>query len=275
MIKKTDGLKKKPQIERLIEIMRILRDPIKGCPWDKVQNFSTIAQYTIEEAYEVAEAIRKNDLGELKEELGDLLLQVVFHSRMGEEIGVFNFDEVAEEICEKMIRRHPHVFEESEERNIHKQEASWEAKKEQERKEKSAKQGIHSKVLDDIALALPALIRAQKLSKRAARAGFDWPTPEAAWKKVEEGVCEIQEEWTGKDSSTARLQEEFGDLLFALCSWGRKSGIDAEIALREANSKFEKRFQYVEVEVENSGKSWDLFNLKELIRLWHKGKSSC
>ena len=255
--------------------MSILRDPIKGCPWDKVQNFSTVAQYTIEEAYEVAEAIRKNDLGELKEELGDLLLQVVFHSRMGEEIGVFNFDEVAEEICEKMIRRHPHVFEGSEERNIHTQEVSWEAKKEQERKEKSAKQGIQSEVLDDIALALPALMRAQKLSKRAARAGFDWPTPEAAWKKVEEEVCKIQEEWTGKDPSTARLQEEFGDLLFALCSWGRKSGIDAEIALREANSKFEKRFQYVEVEVENSGKSWDLFNLKELIRLWNKGKLSC
>ena len=264
--------RKTQQIDRLLEVMRILRDPIKGCPWDKKQSFASVAPYTIEEAYEVVEAIRKQDFEELKEELGDLLLQVVFHSQIAAEIGLFDFDQVVMDVCEKMISRHPHVFQESEERDVQSQGESWELQKAKERKQKSVEQGRQSRTLDNVALALPALMRAQKLSKRVARVGFDWPSSVVAWKKVEEEISEIQEELETKAPNSTRLQEEFGDLLFALCSWARKSGIDAEIALREANSKFIYRFEYVEEQVNCSGKSWDQFSLENLMEFWDKSK---
>ena len=264
--------RKSQQIDRLLEVMRILRDPIKGCPWDKEQSFASVAPYTIEEAYEVEDAIRKQDFGELKEELGDLLLQVVFHSQIAAEIGLFDFDQVVIDVCEKMISRHPHVFQESEERDVQSQGESWELQKAKERKQKSVEQGRQSRTLDNVALALPALMRAQKLSKRVARVGFDWPSSVVAWKKVEEEISEIQEELETKAPNSTRLQEEFGDLLFALCSWARKSGIDAEIALRDANSKFINRFEYVEEKVNCSGKSWDQFSLENLMEFWDESK---
>ena len=264
--------RKTQQIDRLLDVMRILRDPIQGCPWDKEQSFTSVAPYTIEEAYEVEEAIRKQDFVELKEELGDLLLQVVFHSQIAEEIGLFDFDQVVMDVCEKMISRHPHVFQESEERDAQSQGESWELQKAKERKQKSAEQGRQSRTLDNVALVLPALMRAQKLSKRTARVGFDWPSSEVAWKKVEEEISEIQEELENKAPNSTRLQEEFGDLLFALCSWARKYGIDAEVALRDANSKFIHRFEYVEAQVNRLGKPWDQFSLENLMEFWEESK---
>ena len=264
--------KKSQQIESLLEVMRILRDPIKGCPWDREQSFASVAPYTIEEAYEVQEAIRKQDFVELKEELGDLLLQVVFHSQIAEEIGLFDFDQVVMGVCEKMISRHPHVFQESEERDAQSQGESWELQKAKERKQKSAEQGRQSRTLDNVALVLPALMRAQKLSKRAARVGFDWSSAIVAWKKVEEEISEIQEELETKATNSTRLQEEFGDLLFALCSWARKYEIDAEVALRDANSKFIHRFEYVETQVNRLGKPWDQFSLENLMEFWEESK---
>jgi MazG family protein len=264
--------KKNHPIERLLEVMRILRDPLKGCPWDKEQSFASVAPYTIEEAYEVEEAIRKEDFKELKEELGDLLLQVVFHSQIAAEIGLFDFDQVVMGICKKMIRRHPHVFQGRKSRDVHSQGESWELQKAEERKQKSFEQGRQLKTLDNVALALPALMRAQKLSKRAARVGFDWPSSKVAWKKVEEEICEMQEEFQTKASTSKNLQEEFGDLLFALCSWARKSGIDAEVALRDANSKFIHRFEYVEERVNHSEESWEQFSLENLMEFWDESK---
>ena len=263
---------KAQQIEHLLDVMRDLRDPLRGCPWDKEQNFASVAPHTIEEAYEVEEAIRKEDFEELKEELGDLLLQVVFHSQIAAELNLFDFDHVVRGICDKMISRHPHVFKGSEVRDIHSQGESWELQKAEERKQKSVDQGRQPKTLENVALALPALMRAQKLSKRAARVGFDWPTSTSAWKKVEEEISEIQEEFENKRTSSKRLQEEFGDLLFALCSWARKSGIDAEVALRDANSKFIQRFEYLEEQVDCSAQSWEHFSLENLMEFWEEAK---
>ena len=264
--------RKNQQTERLLEIMRTLRDPDDGCPWDIEQDFSTVAPYTIEEAYEVDEAIRKKDFGELKEELGDLLLQVVFHSQIAGELGLFDFDQVAMGVCEKMISRHPHVFQKDVVKDIHSQGVSWELHKAEERKQKSADRGGQSGALDDVALALPALMRAQKLSKRAAQVGFDLQNSTIAWEKVEEEICEIKDEFESKESTPQSLQEEFGDLLFALCNWARKSGLDAEVALRNANSKFIHRFGYVECKVNSSGELWEQFSLEDLMKFWDENK---
>ena len=264
--------RKNQQIERLLEIMRTLRDPDDGCPWDIEQDFSTVAPYTIEEAYEVDEAIRKKDFGELKEELGDLLLQVVFHSQIAGELGLFDFDQVAMGVCKKMISRHPHVFQKDVVKDIHSQGVSWELHKAEERKQKSADRGGQSGALDDVALALPALMRAQKLSKRAAQVGFDLQNSTIAWEKVEEEICEIKDEFESKESTPQSLQEELGDLLFALCNWARKSGLDAEVALRNANSKFIHRFGYVECKVNSSGELWEQFSLEDLMKFWDENK---
>ena len=264
--------RKNQQIERLLEIMRTLRDPDDGCPWDIEQDFSTVAPYTIEEAYEVDEAIRKKNFGELKEELGDLLLQVVFHSQIARELGLFDFDQVAMGVCEKMISRHPHVFQKDVVKDIHSQGVSWELHKAEERKQKSADRGGQSGALDDVALALPALMRAQKLSKRAAQVGFDLQNSTIAWEKVEEKICEIKDEFESKESTPQSLQEELGDLLFALCNWARKSGLDAEVALRNANSKFIHRFGYVECKVNSSGELWEQFSMEDLIKFWNENK---
>jgi ATP diphosphatase len=221
-------------IERLIAIMARLRDPERGCEWDKVQTFATIAPYTIEEAYEVADAIARNDVSDLKDELGDLLLQVVFHSRIAEEAGNFDIAAVIAGICDKMERRHPHIFGNAE----HGGHQLWEQVKAEERAAKGA-----SSTLDGVALSLPALMRAEKLQKRAARKGFDWPDASGARAKIVEELAELDAE-----SDFRRQEDELGDLLFAVVNFARHLKIDPEEALRKANAKFERRFRSIEQE---------------------------
>jgi nucleoside triphosphate diphosphatase len=228
-------------IDRLLEIMAQLRDPERGCPWDKEQDFRTIAPYTIEEAYEVADAIERADMEALKDELGDLLLQVVFHARMAEEAGHFAFDDVAAAIADKMVRRHPHVFGDVEIASVATQNEAWEEHKAAER---DAKGGTPS-VVDGVALALPALLRAAKVSRRAARIGFDWPDARAVIPKIAEEIAEIEAELGGAGSPAA-LEEEIGDLLFAVANLARKLEVEPETALRRATTKFERRFRRVE-----------------------------
>jgi ATP diphosphatase len=222
-----------PPIDRLLAIMAALRDPDKGCDWDLAQDFSTIAPYTIEEAYEVADAIARADMAELREELGDLLFQVVFHARMAEEAGHFAFDDVAAAIADKMEARHPHIFGGASGTMT---EARWEDMKARERADK----GVAS-ALDGVALALPALMRAEKLQKRAARTGFDWPDPSGSEAKIAEEIAELN-----AATSDAHKLEEAGDLLFAAVNFVRAHGISAEDALRAANAKFEARFRAME-----------------------------
>ena len=222
-----------PPIDRLLAIMAALRDPDAGCEWDLAQDFSTIAPYTIEEAYEVADAIARDDIAELREELGDLLFQVVFHARMAEEAGHFAFDDVATAISDKMEARHPHIFAEASGTMT---EARWEDMKAQERADKGA-----ASALDGVALALPALMRAEKLQKRAARTGFDWPDPSGSEAKIAEEIAELN-----AATSDAHKLEEAGDLLFAAVNFVRAHGISAEEALRAANAKFEARFRAME-----------------------------
>src|SRR5437764_1885650 len=232
---------KTTQLDRLLAILARLRDPAQGCPWDREQDFATIAAYTLEEAYEVADAIERGDMAELKDELGDLLLQVVFHARMAEEAGLFAFDDIAEAIADKMLRRHPHVFGDVEIASVASQNEAWEAHKAAERE---AQVGADS-VVDGVALALPALLRAAKISRRAARIGFDWPEARAVIPKIAEEVAELEAELAG-GASPAALEEEMGDLLFAVANLARKLEVEPETALRRATTKFERRFRRVE-----------------------------
>jgi nucleoside triphosphate diphosphatase len=242
------------EIAALLDIMASLRDPVKGCPWDVEQTFATIAPYTIEEAYEVAEAIARDDMPSLKDELGDLLFQVAFHSRMAEELNAFTFGDVVEGICAKMTRRHPHVFGDA-------PKPDWEALKEQERSTL-----METSVLGGVALALPALMRAEKLQKRAARTGFDWPDPQGARDKVDEEIQEVAAETTHPGQ-----EEEIGDLLFAVVNWARKLGVDPEIALRKANGKFETRFRAMEA---RAGDRFVGLTLDEKEALWQAVKQT-
>ena len=219
-------------IDRLVAIMARLRDPKTGCEWDTVQTFATIAPYTIEEAYEVADAIERADMADLKDELGDLLLQVVFHSRMAEEAGDFALQDVIAAISDKMERRHPHIFLGATEGGHH----LWEQIKAAERGAKG-----HQSALDGVAIGLPALLRAEKLQKRAARTGFDWPDTSGPRAKIDEEIAEVEAATTQE-----HREEEVGDLLFAVVNWARKLGIDPEAALRVANTKFERRFKAME-----------------------------
>ena len=228
-------------LERLVAIMRRLRDPRTGCEWDREQSFATIAPYTIEEAYEVADAIRRGDMAALADELGDLQLQVVFHAQMAAEAGHFTLDEVMERICDKLERRHPHIFGDAE------HSPGWEELKAQERQK-----APDNSALAGVALALPALERAAKLQRRAARTGFDWPDVEGPRAKIDEELAELDRE-TAPDAQT----EELGDLLFAVVNLARHLNIDAEAALREANYKFEMRFRSIETEPGFSGLSLD------------------
>ncbi|MDJ0610365.1 MAG: nucleoside triphosphate pyrophosphohydrolase [Kiloniellales bacterium] len=234
-----------PKTALLIEVMARLRDPESGCPWDIEQSFETIAPYTIEEAYEVADAIARADMPALREELGDLLLQVVYHARMAEEAGAFDFEAVAATIADKMIRRHPHVFGDDEVGSAAAQTANWEEAKAKERDGKAAAEGRAASVLDGVALALPALTRAEKLQKRAARVGFDWPEAAQVFAKIDEELSEVKKE-IENGSDAGRLTDEVGDLLFAVANLARHLGIDPEEALRGTNRKFEGRFQQVE-----------------------------
>ncbi|WP_127476077.1 nucleoside triphosphate pyrophosphohydrolase [Sulfurivermis fontis] len=230
-------------IDELIKVMATLRDPEQGCPWDREQTFATIAPYTLEEAYEVADAIARQDMAELREELGDLLFQVVFHAQMAREAGQFDFNDVVQAIVDKMVRRHPHVFADVPVADAAEQTARWEAQKAAERAARAERQA-HS-ALDGVAVALPALVRAEKIQKRAARAGFDWPDIAGPLAKVREEVDEVAAELAAGAAQEV-VAAEIGDLLFATVNLARHAGVDAETALREATRKFERRFRAVE-----------------------------
>ena len=253
-------------LARLIAIMARLRDPDGGCPWDLEQSFSTIAPYTVEEAYEVADAIERGDLGDLKDELGDLLLQVVYHAQMAREAGVFAFNDVAEAICEKMIRRHPHVFGEASHRDAAEQTVAWEAIKAVER----ARKAKTASVLDGVPLGLPGMTRALKLTARAARVGFDWPSTTEVLDKLREELAELEVEITAGDQDKAR--EELGDLLFVCANLARKLDVEPENALRGANAKFSRRFAFIEAALAKDGRSPDQSDLAEMDGLWDEAK---
>jgi ATP diphosphatase len=253
-------------ITRLLAIMAKLRHPTDGCPWDREQSFATIAPFTIEEAYEVADAIAQSDMPSLKEELGDLLFQVVFHARLAEERGLFDFDAIAEALSDKMVRRHPHVFAAADIRSADAQTQAWETQKAHERKAKDA----HAGALSGVPVGFPALMRAQKLQKRASRVGFDWGAASLALEKVREEIEELSTELAA-GTSTA-IEEELGDLLFSVVNVGRLAGVDAETALRGANAKFERRFGRIEAMLAEQGKTPTQSDLAEMDALWERAK---
>ena len=257
-----------PGMDRLLEVMRRLRDPQTGCPWDIEQTFETIAPYTIEEAYEVADAIERQDWDELKGELGDLLLQTVYHTAISQERGLYDFHDVADAIVQKMIDRHPHIFgDESRDKSAEQQTRDWEAIKAKERASKAQKGA-----LDGVALGLPSLLRAVKLQKRAARVGFDWPDTEQVLDKI---IEESQELVEARDSLTqTEVEEEFGDLLFVMANLGRHLGIEPETALRATNAKFTRRFEGVEAALAAKGKRPEDSDLAEMDALWDAVKAA-
>jgi nucleoside triphosphate diphosphatase len=278
-----------PPLSRLIEIMAALRTPGTGCPWDLQQTFETIAPYTIEEAYEVADAIERGDLADLKDELGDLLLQVVYHSRMAEEQGAFAFDHVAEAVARKMIRRHPHVFGTPEERAAGAAPGFWEKLKAEEKAEKARERALttpsprmrgegNTSLLDDTPVGLPALTRAIKLQNKAARVGFDWPSLAPVFDKMREELAELEE--VARPSAAAaltperqsKIEEEFGDLLFVMANVARHMDIDPEAALRSANTKFTRRFQHIEKRLAEQGSSPSQSSLEDMDALWDEAK---
>ena len=255
------------ELSRLLEVMARLRDPVAGCPWDVQQDFSSIAPYTIEEAYEVADAIARADMPALADELGDLLFQVVYHARMAEEAGAFAFADVARAIAGKMVRRHPHVFGTAAARDAAAQTAAWE---EQKRAERAAR--AETGTLAGIPVALPALVRAQKLTARAARVGFDWPDAGAVLDKLEEEAAELRAELA--DATRDRLEDEMGDLLFVCANLARKLGLDGEACLRRASGKFERRFGAVEARLARAGRVAAEATLEEMEGLWGEVKAA-
>ena len=258
-------------IERLIEIMRRLRDPQTGCPWDIEQDFSTIAPYTIEEAYEVADAIERGAFGELKGELGDLLLQSVYHAQMADEAGHFSFADVVRTVSDKMVARHPHVFgDESREKSAEQQTKDWERIKAAERA--ASGQTGPARTLDGVAMGLPALMRAVKLQKRAARVGFDWPSTDEVLAKLVEEAGELTE--ARASLSEDEIEEEFGDLLFVVANLGRHYDVDPEAALRRANAKFTRRFAAIEDALAARGKTPAQSDLAEMDALWDAAKAA-
>lgn len=255
------------ELERLLVIMRALRDPDTGCPWDIQQNFKTIAPYTIEEAYEVADAIERGNYDDLKEELGDLLLQVIFHAQMADEEDLFNFHGVAKSLGDKLVSRHPHVFGDAQAESQEEVNTLWEDNKAQERADKA-----HASVLDDIPHNMPALMRAQKLQKRVAREGFDWPELAPVIAKVREELAEVEAEIAS--GNVSKQEEELGDLLFVVVNLVRHLGFKAEDCLRNANYKFERRFRGIEAELEKTGKALKDCTLGELDAIWEQIKHS-
>ena len=255
------------QLRRLLDIMAALRHPDTGCPWDREQNFSTIAPYTIEEAYEVADAIARHDDAALPDELGDLLFQVVYHARMAEEAGRFAFADVARAISDKMVRRHPHVFGDAAARDAGAQTAAWEAQKQAERATRN-----EAGALAGVPVALPALTRAAKLTARAARVGFDWPEASAVLDKLDEEIAELRAELPG--GSTERLADEMGDLLFVLANLARKLQLDPEACLRQANEKFARRFAGVEQRLAQGGRTPADATLDEMEAEWQAVKAA-
>lgn len=256
-------------IKRLLAIMARLRDPERGCPWDREQNFASIAPYTIEEAYEVAEAIAESDMASLKDELGDLLFQVVFHARMAEEHGAFAFADVARAIADKMLRRHPHVFGDAAIADAAAQTVAWEEHKAKERRAKGSDRP--QSALDGVGIALPALTRAEKIQKRAARVGFDWPAAAPIIEKIEEEIGELRAELA--DGDKPRIADELGDLLFAVANLARHLEIDPETALRDATRKFERRFRRVESLLAERGRTPAESTLDEMEAQWRTAKA--
>jgi len=254
-------------LEQLLAVMRRLRDPERGCAWDIKQSFATIAPYTIEEAYEVAEAIEQHDMAALKDELGDLLFQVVFHAQMADESGQFDFHDVAAAITAKMIRRHPHIFAEAGPRDADAQTVAWEVLKAEERAAKNARG-----TLDGVSLALPALLRAFKLQKRASRVGFDWAAAEPVLDKIAEEIGELRQELTAGRPSQDAIEDELGDVLFAVANLARHLGVDPEAALRRTNAKFERRFRFIEEALDAEGIRPEHAGLERMDALWNAAK---
>lgn len=258
----------------LLDVMAALRTPVSGCPWDLEQTFATIAPYTIEEAYEVADAIEKQDLSALKEELGDLLLQVVYHARMAEEAGAFDFADVADGITRKMLRRHPHVFGSEAERAAGAAPGFWERIKTEEKKVAGPTDTDPSaSILDDVPPALPALTRAVKLQDKAAKVGFDWPVLGPVFDKLKEELAELEQALAAGAGRDNRTAEEFGDLLFVVANVARHLKLDPEAALRAANQKFIRRFQRIEALLARSGRTPAQSDLAEMDRLWDQAKA--
>jgi nucleoside triphosphate diphosphatase len=271
----------------LLRVMARLRDPETGCPWDREQSFSTIAPYTIEQAYEVADAIARNDLDGLKDELGDLLLRVVYHARMAEEDGRFGFSDVVDAITAKMIRRHPHVFDDSSLRDAFLTSGTWERMKAEEKATRgyaargSAAGGAGDEagfLLDDVPVALPALTRAVKLQSRAARVGFDWPSLAPVVAKIDEEIAELKsaiadEKREAGAPASKKVSEEFGDLLFVIANVARHLGVDPEGALRDANAKFVRRFRSIEAALRAEGRTPEDATLEEMDQLWDEAKA--
>lgn len=255
--------------EKLLAIMARLRDPEQGCAWDVKQDFYSLIPYTIEEAYEVADAIERNDLDDLRSELGDLLLQVVFHSRIAEEQGLFDFEQVAAAISDKLIRRHPHVFEGVSYETDEERQRAWDEAKAQERRAKN-KPDQKESVLDGVAKSLPALVQCEKIQNRAAGHGFDWPETEPVFDKVMEELREVHEAW--QSDNQPHIQEEVGDLLLVVVNLARHLKVNPEIALKEATRKFTRRFNYIEKQVEASGRELRDCELEELDSLWNEAK---
>jgi nucleoside triphosphate diphosphatase len=257
------------EMTALLEVMARLRDPERGCPWDVAQTFETIAPYTLEEAFEVADAIERQDLAGLREELGDLLFQVVFHARMAEEQGAFDFAAVAGGLVEKMRRRHPHVFGAAVIADAQAQTVAWESHKARERASRS-----EAGALDGVPVGLPALMRAQKLGRRAARVGFDWPDAAAVRDKIAEESAELDAAVAARDRAPEAVDEELGDLLFSIVNLARHLEVDAEGALRRANLKFERRFRAVEALLAAEGRAPEAAGADELDRLWNAVKEA-
>jgi nucleoside triphosphate diphosphatase len=271
-------------ISRLIEIMAALRTPVTGCPWDLEQDFSSIKPYTIEEAYEVADAIERNDMDDLCEELGDLLLQVVFHARMAEEAGEFSFGDVVEAITRKMIRRHPHVFDRSEADTPGAVKLQWDAIKQEEKRERADRRAARvargeAEVAEEFKAGLlgavhrhqPALSEALKLQERAAKVGFDWSEAAPILDKIEEEVAELREALAAGEPD--KVADELGDLIFAMVNIGRHVKADPEMALRGTNAKFRRRFRYIETELETSGETLEAATLERMEDLWQAAKA--
>lgn len=261
----------KANLLRILDIMRALRDPETGCPWDIEQTFTSIAPYTIEEAYEVADAIETGDMARLKDELGDLLLQVVFHAQMADEAGHFDFFDVAAAISDKMERRHPHVFGDLEAASVDAVKSNWEAIKARERAENSAKQTSDNEatsLLDDVPAALPGLSRAVKLQRRAGRVGFDWREAAPIFAKLDEEIEELRREMRDPSADKARLEDELGDVLFVIANLARHLGVDPEAAIRSTNSKFTARFKWMEKNAD-----LDTLSLAEMEQKWEQAKS--
>lgn len=258
-------------IDELLKVMNRLRDPNGGCPWDLEQDFASLAPYAIEEAYEVQDAIAKGDMAHFKEELGDLLLQVVFQSEMARQLGLFTFDDVAQGIADKMVSRHPHVFgDTTADTSADTSDAVLAQWDDIKLKERGAKPLLQNSILDDVPVNFPALMRAQKLQKKASKVGFDWPNAQKVFDKIEEEISELKQEI--KDNNSSSIEEEYGDLLFAFVNLGRKLGIDCETALSKCNHKFYNRFNGIEIELKSNSKEFSDCSLDELEAIWVQQK---